>query len=156
MAASENKSLCPHDTRHIDSFATVQKKKKMMRAKRWRKVNNNGMSKEVGEHGNSLLSSEAVKYVKQHAEAIGYGKIIVIRTIELESLNTVSDDGQWEKPELAVDSGATESVIPPNSPSCIPTEEGVASKGGVQYEVASGHYIPNEGEKKFNAVTEGI
>ena len=51
-------------------------------------------------------------------------------------------------------SGATESVVPGNTPECVPTQEGAASRRGVKYEVANGHFIPNEGEKKFEAMTE--
>ena len=36
----------------------------------------------------------------------------------------------------------------------VDAREGFAMKRGVKYEVASGHYIPNEGEKKFDAVTD--
>ena len=82
------------------------------------------------------------------------GKIKQIRAVEPESINSVSADGHWEKLQLAVDSGATESVIPPHMPECVPTEESAASRRGVKYEVASGHYIPNEGEKKFDAMTD--
>ena len=35
----------------------------------------------------------------------------------------------------------------------MPTVEGEASRKGVEYEVADGHRIPNEGEKRFQAVT---
>ena len=63
-------------------------------------------------------------------------------------------DGQWEEIELAVDSGATESVCPLSELSTVPTVEGSASRRGVKYEVASGHQVPNEGEKRFVAMTE--
>ena len=45
-------------------------------------------------------------------------------------------------------------MVPNSMPETIATVEGAASKRGVMYEVASGHQIPNEGEKKFTAVTE--
>ena len=77
-----------------------------------------------------------------------------IKTIEPEGLHRVTEDGIWEKIELAVDSGASDSVVPPTMPASIPTVEGPASKRGVLYEVASGHQIPNEGEKRFTAVTD--
>ena len=57
--------------------------------------------------------------------------------------------------ELAVDSGATDSVIPADALSAIPTVEGEASsRRGVLYEVADGTQIPNLGEKRFTAFTE--
>ena len=77
-----------------------------------------------------------------------------IRTIEPEGLHRVSADGRWEEIELAVDSEASESVVPPSMPESIQTVEGSASRRGVKYEVANGEQIPNEGEKKFNAATE--
>ena len=72
-----------------------------------------------------------------------------IKTIEPNTINPMIEDGEWEEIELAVDSGATESVAPESLPASVPTVEGPASKRGVMYEVASGHQIPNEGEKKF-------
>ena len=39
-------------------------------------------------------------------------------------------------------------------PKSIPTTQGAACKRGVEYEVANGVSIPNEGEKRFTAVTE--
>ena len=110
------------------------KKKKMQRVKRWAKV----------EVDKKMDKGEKVE--KQPVNGI--------RTIEPESINNVTADGLWEEIELAVDSGASESVVPPTLPECIPTVEGPASRRGVMYEVASGHQIPNEGEKRLQAITE--
>ena len=81
------------------------------------------------------------------------GQIRPILTIEPESLNAFSKDGVWEEIEMAVDSGATETVANDGMLSSIPTEPGPASKRGVEYEVANGTRIPNEGEMRFEAVT---
>ena len=81
-------------------------------------------------------------------------KLKPIKTIEPSNINNITEDGLWEEIELAVDSGATESVVPPSMPESVPTVDGPASKRGVLYEVASGHQIPNEGEKRFSAITE--
>ena len=78
----------------------------------------------------------------------------IFRTVQQETINAVSEDGQWEEIKLSVDSGATESVVPHDMPESIATTEGPASRRGVEYEVANGVTIPNEGEKKFVAVTE--
>ena len=77
-----------------------------------------------------------------------------IKTIEPEQINNITADGKWEEIELAVDSGATESVGPAELVAHVPTLPSPASQRGVMYEVASGHQIPNEGEKKFEAITE--
>ena len=80
-------------------------------------------------------------------------KLKPMKTIEPESLNVVGEDGVWEEIEMAVDSDATESVVNDAMPSFIPTTPGPASRRGVEYEVANGARIPNEGEKRFSAMT---
>ena len=45
-------------------------------------------------------------------------------------------------------------MCPGDMPEHVPTVEGAASRKGVMYEVASGHRIANEGEKRFQAMTE--
>ena len=74
-------------------------------------------------------------------------------TIEPEGVNAVQDQG-WEEIELAVDSGASETVIGEDMLTSVATKEGPASKRGVQYEVANGVRIPNLGEKHFQGYTE--
>jgi len=61
---------------------------------------------------------------------------------------------EWEEIEMAVDSGASESVVSEDMLTGIATVEGYAQKKGVQYEVADGTLIPNLGEKKFVAVSD--
>ena len=77
----------------------------------------------------------------------------VFATIEPEGLNTVTE-GEWEEIEMAVDSGATETVVGEESLKGIEIREGVAFKRGVKYEIANGVRIPNLGEKSFVGVTE--
>ena len=62
-----------------------------------------------------------------------------MKTIEPEGLCTIGE-GEWGCIEMAVDSGATETVP--------------ASRRGVVYEVANGETIPNLGEKHFVAESE--
>jgi len=61
---------------------------------------------------------------------------------------------EWEGIEMAVDSGASESVVSEDMLTGVETVEGYAQKKGVQYEVADGTLIPNLGEKKFVAVSD--
>ena len=66
-------------------------------------------------------------------------------------------DSEWEEVELAVDSGASETVINEDMVTSADLRESPASKRGVEYEVASGVRIPNLGEKRFVGVSdEGI
>ena len=97
-----------------------------------------------------FMSKKARKYAnlkekKQHAKE----KLNLFFAIEPEGLNPVTQDNAWQEIELAVDSGATETVMGEEMLDFIDIKEGLASKRGVEYEVANGHKIPNLGEKKF-------
>ena len=61
---------------------------------------------------------------------------------------------EWEEIEMAVDSGATETVVGEDMIKGVETKPGEATRRGVQYEVASGDLIPNLGEKNFLAYGE--
>jgi len=56
---------------------------------------------------------------------------------------------------MAVDSGASESVVSDDRIMSLETVEGDAMKKGVRYEAADGTLIPNLGEKQFVAVSDG-
>ena len=73
----------------------------------------------------------------------------MIQTIEPEAVNSVKVDNRWEIIDMAVDSGASETVIGEEMLQSVQTKEGDASRRGVQYEVANGVRIPNLGEKRF-------
>ena len=51
--------------------------------------------------------------------------------------------------EMAVDSGASETVMPKTTLPFIETRSGAAHKSRVQHESADGGLLPNEGEKGF-------
>lgn len=82
------------------------------------------------------------------------GQLRIFQTIEPEGVNAVKGAGQWEEIEMAVDSGASETVIGEDMLQGVETKEGPASRRGVQYEVANGVRIPNLGEKTFKGHTE--
>ena len=83
------------------------------------------------------------------------GSLRPLATIEPEGLNPISKAApEWEAIEMAVDSGASETVLPPDQLASIKLEEGPAKKRGVSYEVANGDQIPNLGERRFHGVTE--
>ena len=69
-------------------------------------------------------------------------------------MNELDVKGEWEEIEMAVDSGATETVVGEDDLTSVELKEGAASKRGTVYEVANGVQIPNLGEKKFVAFTE--
>lgn len=83
------------------------------------------------------------------------GSLSPLVTIEPETLCPVSKPAaEWEAIEMAVDSGASETVLPPDQLTSVVLEEGAAKKRGVSYEVANGDQIPNLGERRFQGVTD--
>ena len=77
-------------------------------------------------------------------------------TIGPEELDAITDQ-EWEEVELAVDSGASETVVHEGMILSAEIREGPASRRGVEYQVANGVRNPNLGEKRFIGVTsEGI
>jgi hypothetical protein len=78
-------------------------------------------------------------------------KISSLTTVMPPGVNAIRN-AKWEEIDMAVDSGASETVVSDEMIPNVETEAGVASKRGVQYEVASGELIPNLGEKNFVAV----
>ena len=81
------------------------------------------------------------------------GALNSLQTLLPHGLNTIRDDG-WEEVEMAVDSGASETVISEEMVQSADLKEGTTSRRGVEYQVANGERIPNLGEKKFSAWTE--
>ena len=78
----------------------------------------------------------------------------IIRTIEPETVNSVTTKNKWGVIDLAVDSGASETVISEDMLPNIPIKQGDGSRRGVPYEVANGVRIPNLGEKEFQGYSE--
>ena len=74
--------------------------------------------------------------------------------IEPQAVRSAKQSEEWEELEMAVDSGASETVLPEEDLPSIELKEGEAKRKGVQYEVADGTLIPNLGEKSFVAVSE--
>jgi len=87
----------------------------------------------------------------QTSTAGGLGSLL---TVMPDGVNAVEVSDEWDVIEMAVDSGATETVLNDDMLTSVETVEGEACKRGVQYEVASGGLIPNIGEKRFVAVSD--
>ena len=89
------------------------------------------------------------------------GKKIDLATLEIESDWTRDAEvgavtyGHWEAiPRgITIDSGAADSVIPPNWLPQFPKVKGVAATEGIGYIAANGERIPNEGEQRVSFVT---
>ena len=79
--------------------------------------------------------------------------ISALSTVEPGNLKAINHG--WQELEFTVDSGASETVMSEEELPTVQTKEGAAYKRGVEYEVANGTRISNEGEKTFNAYTAG-
>ena len=84
------------------------------------------------------------------------GRLCPLVTLEPEPLYSCKEgEGEeWELLDMLVDSGASETVVPPQAVSSVEVVPSDASRRGVMYEVANGSRIPNLGEKSFRASTE--
>jgi hypothetical protein len=94
-------------------------------------------------------------FVPNDLHGCPFEELRIFQTIMPEGVNAISVKGEWEEIEMAVDSGATETVVNEDMLKSIETKDSWASKHGVEYEVANGERIPNMGEKKFQGITEG-
>ena len=61
--------------------------------------------------------------------------------------------GRWELMTITVDSGAGESVSPPDVATSFPIVETAASKEGTYYVAATGDRVYNEGERRVTCTT---
>eukprot|EP00973_Karenia_brevis_P061433 8541661-Karenia_brevis.AAC.1 len=102
----------------------------------------------------------ASRIAKEVAEAIG--SVPVALTSErlvlqepaheqYEAVNALS--GEWQKLSIAIDSGASETVIPYEMVVDHPIQETRASRTGYAYQSATGEPIPNLGEQKLPLYT---
>ena len=80
-------------------------------------------------------------------------KLSTVVAVEPESVNAVTEDPEREEVSLALDSSATETVIPPDILEDMESRQGGPYQRGVECEVANGVQIPNMGERKFHGVT---
>ena len=111
-----------------------------------------GESIDIEKDGFKVVKSKNAK--KKEKKAQRAEKIKMLVTINPQSMNSVEELDEWEEIDMAVDTGATETVVGSDMLTSIETYQGEAAKRGVEYEVASGTTIPNLGEKKFMAVGE--
>lgn len=78
-----------------------------------------------------------------------------IKTVEPHADSAVGNE-EWVEIDVAIDSGATETVMSPESlEGVVGITEGPAFVRGAKYEVANGVQISNLGERKFVGVTKG-
>ena len=78
------------------------------------------------------------------------GKLQLLKVMDAEPICKITESG-FEEIELAVDSGATETVVGEKMLSSINTKSG---RKGVRYETATGDIVENLGQKEFVSVTD--
>ena len=100
-----------------------------------------------------VLTAETL--VKEETKEKVKGGVNILITRMPEGVRSIEEAPEWEEIQMAVDSGATESVVGEDMLTNVKTEEGESKRKGIQYETADGTLIENMGEKKFVAVDEG-
>lgn len=78
----------------------------------------------------------------------------LLQAVPQDTLCSAAEVPEWEVLKITIDSGASETVIPKSFSKLVPTVTSPGSRSGLQYEVASGAKIPNEGEKTLQVLTE--
>ena len=117
-------------------------------------------SMEKGDAGESKVKAEGrdadkVKEKRKEKEKADAKKELrSLQTIVRGKVSSLGDGGEWEELVMAVDSGASETVVNEEMLPTIETIVGVAYRQGVEYELASGETIPNQGEKVFTGESE--
>ena len=97
------------------------------------------------------------KTIAKNRSSNSFQTLGILQTIEPEVVSSIKAKDDWEEIFMAVDSGASETVVGEEMLEGVLTKEGEASRRGVQHEVANGIRIPNLGEKKFKGYTsEGM
>ena len=76
------------------------------------------------------------------------------KTGDMQISNVVNYHG-WKEIEVTIDSGACDIVMPLSMCSEIPIQESERQREGMEYEVANGETIPNEGERRCLLMTIG-
>ena len=65
----------------------------------------------------------------------------MLQTLQPAALNAIRADG-WEKVEMAVDSGASETVVGEDMIATAALKESEGSRRGIEYKVANGKAYP--------------
>ena len=104
--------------------------------------------------GGGSIDADGFEFVTSKKEKRSNKRVSSLGIRMHEGLKRVEEAPEWEVLEMAVDSGASESVVSGGILTRITTVEGEAMKKGVQYAAADGTSIPNLGEKKFIAVSD--
>ena len=84
-------------------------------------------------------------------------KLSILKVHAPEPVMALSHDAEdrgWEIIEIGVDSGASETVIPPEEIKNVLVTQGDQAKKGIKYETDSGDLLPNLGEKGFVGSSE--
>ena len=73
----------------------------------------------------------------------------------MSQIGNAQNKGEWVEVEITSDSGACETVMPQDMCENVSITPSLQSERGDEYEVANGDTVPNVGEKKCIAMTQG-
>ena len=74
--------------------------------------------------------------------------------LALENPSWLQDHGEWVRVTSVMDSGCVDCVAPPELAEHVPIVPSAGSRRGQKYTAASGHNLPNLGEKHLHVVSD--
>ena len=110
---------------------------------------------EAWQHANKSLLTTIQEGVDKAMKRLAKQSLdVFMERKDISTLCPMSEPGaQWEVMTSVVDSGATITVVSPETGRGYAVIEGEAAKKGTEYEIANGDSIPNLGEKKMAVMT---
>ena len=108
----------------------------------WETHRTRGQKKAERKKARSLIIKD------DHEDCACCPKLNILSTVNPVGAVSKLEGEQWEEMVMAVDSGASETVVNGEQAKSIATQPSEGSKAGVKSEVADGSFVHNEGEKK--------
>ena len=93
---------------------------------------------------------------RMQSRAVQNEGINLLKEVVKNEISLTRDANQWTKIRCAVDSGATDPVMPISMCNHVPVVPSAQSERGVEYEVANGEIVPNLGERRMEAVAPSL
>ena len=135
MATSSNDGVCSRFGYHaVGALSTANK----------------NANKNDSKVGSASGPPYAVDHVSPGTKKPGNLSLLIAHTTA--PVKAIAEADEWVELEFGVDSGASQSVLAPSDLPHIEAQQG--KHYGTKYEVASGEFIFNQGEKNFVICTE--
>ena len=159
--AEENRPTKTADVRMEDLVKIAAKTSEIKSSRQSRKQLGRWMRREK-KRRTRAEEEEAMREIAQLTRAepdVGNGRGISLFEVKGKEgkpqISNLADFQGWREIEVTIDSGACDTVMPLSMCSEITLHESERQRGRMEYEVANGETIPNEGERHCLMMTSG-